>query len=983
MGWQSLGAFWISGTTLTVKLQNNDGNYLDADAVRVVQVTPTLFSYDANGNVVSTTNALNLSTDTVYDNLNRKIETIQPDPATGQTLANDANCPKTYAAYDAADNMVATIDPNGNVTSCVYNVQGRQTETIDALGDVTTTVYDAVGNAIWVTSPAPSGGGQGRADLPSPSGGGAGGEGGTGSSVVTTFYAYDSMNRKIQETLPLPDGTGKLLPQTTWTYDANGNLVSTTDALNNTTTTRYNGWNLPTQVTDALNETTVTTYDELGQVSKVTDPLDRTTQYVYDNLGRKTETIAPDPGTGSPITSYSYDADGNMTSVSDPLLHTTQYAYDPLDRLVQTTDALRHTSTTQYDALGDVIATTDAAGRTTNYTFDDLGRKVGEQDPAPGNGNNSRPQTTWTYDLNGNVLSTTDPDGHTTWTVYDALNRAVKTVSADGSGPNDTHYAATTTYDAAGNTSSVTDPDGNVTSYSYDRLNQQVETIDPLRNTSFGVYDLDGNVVQTTDADGHVVQYVYNALNERVTENWLSSAGVPASAGSGKAWISNGTVSHTICTYYDADGETVGVTESDTTNPGNGANYEYGYDADGRLKSVRMAPADISRTPTTAHPYVSMALTEIDYTYYADGTVASASDSSDLSTVNTNTATTVYVHDALGRVTAIVQSGTGGVSEKRVYFAYNDDSQVTSFTTYPGSSTTEVTYCPFVYDGDGRLTGLSYFTSTGAAQTTGGATISYGVSYDAASNITQVVSADGTDNYGVDNADQLTSATPVSGSTGLVAEGHTYDQNGNRTDGSYQTGADNRLLCDGAFTYQYDAEGNRIKRTSLSDGSVTLYFWDSREPARGAGFRVVYGRAGADRRVRVRLFRQSDCGLHLFRRDAFVRRRAERRRLAAAGVHRVRRREHLSGDHEGRDLRAVRFPPVVYGPGGEPGFRRADVRPHGDERGRSVGPGGLSRDGPRHGELQRGGGHRRAHRVRQFRQSERRHAGLGGHGHRS
>ena len=126
---------------------------------------------------------------------------------------------------------------------------------------------------------------------------------------------------------------------------------------------------------------------------------------------------------------------------------------------------------------------------------------------------------------------------------------------------------------------SVTDPDGNTTSYVFDDLNRPIETIDPLHNTSFDVYDLDGNVILSTDADGRTTQFVFDPLGQQVQENWLSSSG---------------SIIHTIHTYYDADGETVGVTETDTNNPANCTNYEYTYDADGSVLTSRMAPGDLA-----------------------------------------------------------------------------------------------------------------------------------------------------------------------------------------------------------------------------------------------------------------------------------------------------------------------------------------------------------------------------------------------------
>ena len=119
-------------------------------------------------------------------------------------------------------------------------------------------------------------------------------------------------------------------PTTTWTYDADGNMLSETDPLGNTTSTSYDGWNRAVSTTDALGNTTTTAYDPWNNVVAVTDPLGRTTQYVYNNQGEKIEQIAPDPddytatgGTNgtlvSPTTYYGFDAAGNLSYVTEPL----------------------------------------------------------------------------------------------------------------------------------------------------------------------------------------------------------------------------------------------------------------------------------------------------------------------------------------------------------------------------------------------------------------------------------------------------------------------------------------------------------------------------------------------------------------------------------------------------------------------------------------------------------------------------------------
>ena len=146
------------------------------------------------------------------------------------------------------------------------------------------------------------------------------------------------------------------------------------------------------------------------------------------------------------------------------------------------------------------------------------------------------------------------------------------------------------------------------------------------------------------------------------------------------------------------------------------------------------------------------------------------------------------------------------MSSKQVQFTYDNDSQVRTITSYSGTS--QVAVGTYADNQDGELTGLNY-THDGSAITTGGFVINYTVEYDAAGNVTEVVSADGTDNYTVNSSDQLDTAS-------LTSESYSYDQNGNRTNDGYQTGADNRLLSDVesgvVYDYQYDADGNRIAR---------------------------------------------------------------------------------------------------------------------------------------------------------------------------
>ena len=193
-----------------------------------------------------------------------------------------------------------------------------------------------------------------------------------------------------------------------------------------------------------------------------------------------------------------------------------------------------------------------------------------------------------------------------------------------------------------------------------------------------------------------------------------------------------------------------------------------------------------------------------------------------------------YGYDAVGDTTQITDenaAGSSGITAKHVELAYNPDGSPDTITRYNSATvqpadvvaTTEYRTTAGLstpgsgYDADGRLVAMQ--------QTFGSTTQPYTWQYDAAANITQEVSSDGTDNYALDSADQLKTAS-------LNTEGYSYDQNGNRVGGGYVTGANNEFLSDGTYKYTYDKDGNLIKRTRIFDAGwwisdyETDYTWD-------------------------------------------------------------------------------------------------------------------------------------------------------------
>jgi YD repeat-containing protein len=122
----------------------------------------------------------------------------------------------------------------------------------------------------------------------------------------------------------------------------------------------------------------------------------------------------------------------------------------------------------------------------------------------------------------------------------------------------------------------------------------------------------------------------------------------------------------------------------------------------------------------------------------------------------------------------------------------------------------------YSYDQNQRLTQLAH--RHGAIDLA-----TYAYNYDSADKLTQLISSiDGTTNYTYDATNQLTGADHSS----QTDEAYSYDANGNRTNAGYQTGSNNQMLADGTDTYEYDKEGNRIKRNEVATGKVTTYAWD-------------------------------------------------------------------------------------------------------------------------------------------------------------
>ena len=96
--------------------------------------------------------------------------------------------------------------------------------------------------------------------------------------------------------------------------------------------------------------------------------------------------------------------------------------------------------------------------------------------------------------------------------------------------------------------------------------------------------------------------------------------------------------------------------------------------------------------------------------------------------------------------------------------------------------------------------------------------------YNGVGNRTSLTDRRGSQTFGYDNLDRLTSAShPLLG----TAQSFTYDPVGNRTTAGNVTNAGNQLTADATHSYQYDDNGNLTRKTLLATGNYTQYTYDA------------------------------------------------------------------------------------------------------------------------------------------------------------
>lgn len=568
--------------------------------------------------------------------------------------------------------------------------------------------------------------------------------------------------------------------ETTFGYDASGNMILMTNALGNSFRMHYDpvyqqmtsfenavggieqfGYddqgNL-TSHTDVAGNAHQFVYDDRGLLTRITDPLGNQSQLVYDEFGNLIQTTHALGGTST----FTHNLIGKVTGVTDANGNQTQYSYDPLGRIIEIRDAMGGVQSIEYDAIGNMTSLIGKSGNRIEYAYDQLNRLTAKTDPLGF-------ISTYTYDPMGNRLSYTDANGQEHQYVYNSLNQNTQITDPLG---NQTTFG----YNGTGFLTSLTDPNGQTTQLVYDEVNQLIQVIDALGGITGYEYDELGNQVARTDASGNRYENVFNDRSLCTQQTWPS----------GKSW-----------TYgYDELGRLTNMTKP------SGATEQFTYDELGRLVQ-------------STYPEGT-----IQWSYDAVGNLTGIENGTSLQE------TTSYTYDALNRLITVNTNYGGFVGTQTLEYGYDAAGNHTSLT-YPGGE--EAT---FTYDAANRRTRVQSVDGTSE------------YTYDPAGNLTRIEYSNGMEAlYQYDEAGRPRSLKVVdNGGVILIDRQYTFDPAGNKLTETHLEDNTSRTLVydplnrlieatystgnqDEAHIYTYGPSGERL--TKSINGSITQYVRNS------------------------------------------------------------------------------------------------------------------------------------------------------------
>ncbi|HIK11545.1 MAG TPA: RHS repeat protein, partial [Oscillatoriaceae cyanobacterium M33_DOE_052] len=652
---------------------------------------------------------------------------------------------------------------------------------------------------------------------------------------LTTLWQYNAQNLSQNIRLVLN------------TYDTNGNLLSTKDANDHTTSFDYtdNYSNKPagvghtyaylTKVTDGAGKQRQLQYNyhkaRVNQMSDFASPANWTQFSYADTLDRLTQITRPDGG----YTSYTYIDDLLAININTSI------------------DETRTTLQTRYfDGAGRIraVANSHVSPNLGGYSgvkivYDQLGRVSQQSNPA--------------YITGGWALQGEDAQTGWQWTSYsyDFLSRTTTITNTDSS---------TVQFDYTGcgcssQTVLVTDERGRVRKSYSDALGrlwkvEELYTGGAVYSTTTYSYNLLDQLIQIgQNSGGQTRTFGYDGYG-RLTSQTTPEAGTVVFSYNADGTVYQRTDARNITATFSYDGRhlVTGVSYSDGTpavsylydNNGNRTSMtdgfgsvNYSYDNMGYMSSETRTLTGVGNYMTSYSYNRAGALTQVttpfgyyvSYSYDNAGMInAIGTNHSDLGTATDNLARSIE-YRAHGGLKKVVW-GNSGV---QTGVEYNNRLQPTRI--YTGTGTPFYPWNPIVDESYDYQNGgannrriqrttvwhnqsynvtYSYDHLDRLSSASAGTTYSRSYSYDAYGNITSVSGAGGPHaNYSLSYSNNRVVGWSYDASGNLLSDGansYSYNAVGQITSSS-----------NGNSSYGYDGDGKRVKKTE--NGVTTYYIW--------------------------------------------------------------------------------------------------------------------------------------------------------------
>ena len=624
----------ISGSVVSKTFTDPKGNVIREDTGGV----KTYYAYDASGNQIASA-------------------TVGDGEAEGEALitanAFDQNgnntCTMADVVYDS-ETKTFTAAQDAIITSSVYDGQSRVTRSIDGKGSATTYGYDEQGRMTSITQDADGSPATTKMDYVDP-------VSGDNTSKTTITLANGSKSRTI--------------------VNVEGQTVQESD--------------LGAGSETPINKDYV--FTNSGNVLRLTDSAGNYREYEYDPADRQTAVNYFDKnGIQTLRTEFSYDVLGNVTEMRDyryengvkTLYRFTERRYDGFGSM---------TSEAEVDCDGNEPAETELSAMRIAYTYDDDGKLVSTRYPSGFDSNVSGLE----YD-------------------YGDYSRLMKIKAVTTGGASDLREYA---YDAKGNVSSIKDDrtalggEGHVLKvYGYDHF---------LRPASITVTDSE------RDGVAEEYTYAYDKNGQIVTETKLND--YPSSNGE--------KVDETWAYTFDALGRLTNTTVTDDTSGSVKTQRAYTYDKAGN----RLSETENGRTTTNTYNGLNQMLTSgtRSYTYDANGNLIKETGSNGLAKT--------YSYDADNRLdmAVLAENGTTTLNQKNTYNGEGQrvsktENDVTTRYSYQGGSVVHT-------DGSESVKAMNILGESGnivaSERNKEGAKAYYFYNKDMRSSTTSILSGDG------------------------------------------------------------------------------------------------------------------------------------------------------------------------------------------------------------------------------------------------